>query len=78
MMAELVRMLSEKTSLPPEKAQEVAIVVVNHLKERLPAPLAEALNNYLVNGSIAGGAGWAAEAKTMAAEVGGMFGKKTE
>jgi hypothetical protein len=78
MMAELVQMLSEKTSLPPEKAQEVVNVVVNHLKERLPAPLADALNNYLVNGSVAGGAPWAAEAKTMAAELGGMFGKKTE
>jgi nucleoid DNA-binding protein len=32
MMAELVQMISEKTSLPPEKAQEVVNVVVNHLK----------------------------------------------
>ena len=78
MMAELVQMLTEKTGLPPEKAQEVVNVVVNHLRERLPAPLAEALNNHLVNGSSAGGSGWAAEAKAMAAEVGGMFGKKPE
>ena len=78
MMAELVQKISEKTSLPPEKAQEVANVVVDHLKQHLPAPLAEALNNYLVSGSVAGGAGWVAEAKTMAAEVGGMFGKKPE
>jgi hypothetical protein len=34
MMAELVQMLSEKTHLPPEKAQEVANVVVDHLKRR--------------------------------------------
>jgi hypothetical protein len=76
MMAELVQMLSEKTHLPPEKAQEVANVVVDHLKQRLPAPLAEALNNYLTTGSAMGGNDMVAEAKAMAAEVGGMFGKK--
>lgn len=78
MMAELVQMLSEKTHLPPEKAQEVVNVVVDHLKQRLPAPLADALNNYLVTGSAMGGGDFIAEAKAMTAEVGGMFGKKPE
>jgi len=41
MMDELVQKLSEKTGLPPDKAQEVVNVVVSHLKEKLPEPLGQ-------------------------------------
>ena len=77
MMAELVQKISEKTSLPPEQAQEVVNVVMQHLRERLPAPIAGALDNYLATGSVGGGE-LVGEAKAMAAEIGGMFGKKPQ
>jgi uncharacterized protein (DUF2267 family) len=77
MMAELVQKISEKTSLPPDKAQEVVNVVMTHLRERLPAPIAGALDNYLATGSVGSG-DLAGEAKAMAAEIGSMFGKQSQ
>ena len=75
MMEQLVQELSQKTGLSPEKSQEVVNVVVSHLKERLPEPLANALDSFL-NGSAAGSGNLMDEAKAMASGLGGLFGKK--
>jgi hypothetical protein len=36
MIEELVQKLSQKTGLPPDKAEEVVNLVVSHLKHKLP------------------------------------------
>jgi hypothetical protein len=77
MMDELVQKLSQKTGLSPEKAQEVVNVVVSHLKEKLPEPLAKGLDSYLAGGSGETGS-LADKAKAVAAGLGSMFGKKPE
>jgi hypothetical protein len=77
MMDELVQKLSQKTGLSPDKAQEVANVVLNHLKEKLPAPLASGLDSYLAGGSAEGGS-LADKAKAMASGLGSLLGNKTE
>jgi hypothetical protein len=76
MMQELVQKLSEKTGLSPDESQQAVNVVVNHLKEKLPAPLAAALDSYLAGGSVDGKSMFD-EAKAIAASAEGMFGKKT-
>ncbi|HLJ14705.1 MAG TPA: hypothetical protein VKV15_09435 [Bryobacteraceae bacterium] len=76
MMAELVQKLSDKTGLSPEKSQEVVNVVVSHLKERLPAPLASGLDSILADGSGANSSSLVDEARAAASELSGMFGKK--
>jgi hypothetical protein len=75
MMDELVRKLSEKTGLTPEKSQEVVTFVVNQLKEKLPAPFASGLDNLLAGGP-AGTTNWVDEAKAVAIGLGGLFGNK--
>ncbi len=77
MIDELVQKLSQKTGLSPEKAQEVVNVIVGHLKEKLPAPLASGLDSYLAGGSVEGES-LADKAKSMASGLGSMFGTKTE
>jgi hypothetical protein len=77
MMQELVQKLSEKTGMTADESQQAVNVVVNHLKEKLPAPLAAALDSYLAGGS-GEGESMLDKAKAMAAGLEGMFGKKTE
>jgi hypothetical protein len=50
---------------------------VSHLKEKLPEPLANGLDNYLAGGSGETGS-LADKAKAAAAGLGSMFGKKPE
>lgn len=76
MMDELVQKISQKTGLSTDKAQEVVNVVVSHLREKLPAPLASALDEYLSGGSTEGGS-LIDRAKAMASGLGGVFEKKT-
>jgi hypothetical protein len=47
MIEELVQKLSQKTGLPPDKAEEVVNLVVSHLKDKLPAVLSSALDSHL-------------------------------
>lgn len=57
-MEELIKKIVGQTGLTQEKAQEVLQVVMGHLKEILPAPLAERLEDVLkgqVPGLDAGG-----------------------
>jgi hypothetical protein len=77
MMQDLVQRLSEKTGLSPDESQQAVTVVVNHLKEKLPAPLASALDSFLADGSGQGESMFD-KAKAMASGVEGMFGKKAE
>ena len=77
MMDELVQKLGQKTGLSPDKAREVVNVIVSHLREKLPAPLASGLDSYLSGGSTEGGS-LADKAKAMASGLGTMFEKKTE
>jgi len=53
-MNELVQMVSQKTGIGEDKARQAVQVVVEHLKGRLPAPLASQLDNY-VQGNQQGG-----------------------
>lgn len=76
MMEELVQKLSQKTGLSPDKAQEVVNVVVSYLKEKLPAPLASGLDEYLSGGSPEGGS-LIDKAKAVASGLGSVFGQKT-
>jgi hypothetical protein len=89
MMEELVQKVSQKTGLAPEESQQVVNIIVNHFKERLPAPLASGLDSLLAGGSADGqvagqadGSGLDAleeRAKSaMASGLGGMFESKSE
>ena len=48
-MDELVKMVSQETGLPEAQARKAAEVVVKFLKEKLPAPLASQVDNFLEN-----------------------------
>ncbi|GAP05666.1 MAG TPA: DUF2267 domain-containing protein [Anaerolinea thermolimosa] len=52
-MDELVRLVSEKTGLPPEKAKMAVEVVMKFLKEKLPPPIANQLEGLLSSGGSA-------------------------
>lgn len=45
-MNELVQMVSQKTGLSQDKAQQAVEVVINHLKSRLPGPIASHLDQF--------------------------------
>jgi hypothetical protein len=78
MMQDLVQRLSEKTGMTPDESQQAVNVVVSHLKEKLPAPLAGALDSFLADGSAQGSESMIDKAKAMAAGLQDMFGKKAE
>lgn len=48
-MDELVKMVSQETGLPEAQARKAAEAVVKFLKEKLPAPLASQVDNFLEN-----------------------------
>lgn len=73
-MNELVQLLSQKTGLSPDKAQEVVNVVLSHLKEKLPAPLASVFDSYFASGPAEGGS-VTDKASSIASELGSMFGR---
>ena len=60
-MDQLVSMITEKTGLPADKAQEVIGMVVNFISDKLPAPIASQ-----VKGLVEGGGGAAAGASDAA------------
>lgn len=77
MMDELVQRLSQKTGLTPDQAQEAVNVVLSHLKEKLPGPLANDLESFLAGGSGESGS-LVDKAKAVASGLGSVFGKKAE
>jgi hypothetical protein len=74
-MDELIAQLSQRTGLPPDKARQAAQVVIEHLKGRLPGPIANHLDQFLAGGSAGaaqGGAG-AGGLADLAQGLGGML-----
>ncbi len=65
-MDELVKLVSQKTGLPPDKAKVAVETVVNYLKQKLPQPIAGQIDSVL-SGKGAG---------DIASSLGGMLGKK--
>ena len=51
-MDELVQKISEETGLSEEQARKAAEVVVNFLKEKLPAPLVGQIDNLIENPAL--------------------------
>lgn len=45
-MNELVQMVSQKTGISQDKAQQAVEVVISHLKSRLPGPIASHLDQF--------------------------------
>jgi nucleoid DNA-binding protein len=62
-MDELVKMVSQKVGISEDQAKQAVNVVVNFIKERLPAPIASQVDNVINNPGVAGA-------------IGGLFGKK--
>ena len=77
MLDELVNRVAERTGLSQEQARTAAETVIGFLKERLPAPVAGALDG-AVQGGEAGSSGMMDQAGGMLGNLGGMFGGNIE
>ncbi len=64
-MDELVKLVTQKTGIAPEQAKQAIEVVVNFLKQKLPAPIASQVDAALNSGG----------AQDLVKGLGGMFGK---
>ena len=63
-MDELVKLVSQKTGLPEATAKQAVTVVLDYLKDKLPAPFAGQIDAVLEGG-----------APDLAKGLGGLFGK---
>jgi hypothetical protein len=75
MMDEMINAVAGKTGLSPDQSRAAVESVIGFLKEKLPAPLASALDSFIggAEGSAEGSnEGLASEA---AAALGNLFGK---
>ncbi len=72
-MDEIVKLVTEKTGLPDDKARVAVETVIGFLKQRLPSSVGEQLNTYL---SGPASQGLAEKVKGVAQTVGGVFTKK--
>ena len=59
-MNELVKTVADKVGVSEDQAQKAVEIVVNYLKQKLPAPISGQLDNALAGGG--GGLGEAAKA----------------
>ena len=50
-MNEIVQMVVQRTGVPEDKAREAVQVVLEHLRSRLPGPIASQLDSYIQGGS---------------------------
>ncbi len=66
-MDDIIRMVSERIGIPPDKARSAVEIVVSQLKSRLPGQLGSQLDS-----ALSGGAGGADEG--IADKLGGMVG----
>ena len=66
-MDELIKLVSKKTGLPEDKAKVAVQVVVDFLKQKLPAPVAGQIDSVLKGGGVA---------DTIKGGLGGILGKK--
>ncbi len=62
-MDELVKLVVQKTGISEDQARQAVNVVLNFLKERLPAPIASQVDGAINNPGVAGA-------------LGGLFGGK--
>jgi hypothetical protein len=69
-MNELVALVSEKTGLSEEMAKTAVELVLNYLKEKLPAPIADQID------TVMGGTGAASAGGLLSGDLGSVFGKK--
>ena len=51
-MDELIKLVSQKTGLPPDKAKTAVDTVINFLKGKLPASIAGQIDAILAGGSM--------------------------
>ncbi len=56
-MNEIVQLVTQKSGIPEDKAQAAVQVVVEHLRSRLPGPIASQLDSYLQGGAQDQGGG---------------------
>ena len=49
-MQELIKLVSQKTGLPEDKAKIAVDTVINFLKQKLPAPIASQIDAVLTEG----------------------------
>ncbi len=67
-MDELVELVSQKTGLSEEKSRQAVEIVLEYLKERLPAPIGGQLENILSGAEGDGGI------DNLAKNLGGLLG----
>jgi hypothetical protein len=65
-MDELVNLVAKKTGLSPDMAKTAVTLVINFIKQKLPAPIASQIDTVLAGGSV----------NPLAGGLGGMLGKK--
>lgn len=65
-MDELVELVVKKTGIPEETARKVVNIVIDYLKDKLPAPIAGRLDDVLEGGGAA----------DMLSGLGGLLGGK--
>jgi hypothetical protein len=66
-MDELIKLVSQKTGLPQDKAQVAVDTVINFLKQKLPPSIAGQLDTVLKGGSLP---------DNLTKGLGGLFGGK--
>jgi hypothetical protein len=49
-MEDIIRVVSEKTGLPADKAKAAADSVINYLKDKLPGPVASQIDSIVKGG----------------------------
>ncbi len=69
-MDEVVQLVSQKTGLSEEMSRTAVEIVINYLKEKLPASLAGQIDNVL------SGSGQIDDIGDLAGGLGGLFGQK--
>lgn len=68
-MQELVSLVSEKTGISEDVAQQAVNIVLGYLKDRLPQPIASKLDSVAQGQSIG-------DMSDFAGQLGGLFGGK--
>jgi hypothetical protein len=53
-MNELIKLVSQKTGLPPDKAKVAVETVINFIKQKLPPTIAGQLDTILAGGNLPG------------------------
>jgi hypothetical protein len=69
-MEELVTLVSEKTGVPEGTARQAVEIVVDYLKEKLPAPIAGQIDQVLTKGEAV------KNVDQLSRGLGGVLGKK--